>query len=199
MLVSLAKVAKGESVLPTLGFILCVYILYALYKGWTRRHRRQTAPYRQYQRRRRLTLVGGTGVGVGLILLICILGLPGQYENLKSASIISTSWGYDACKPGQVMSTQEILPLKTQGAQCQPVYAYLHPETPPSQLQEAKGVTHSQKGKLHRWGKHYSQGKAHKIRLRSTSKKNKAAAKHRPKHLKHKKKQHSRNLASNKH
>ncbi|MBI4643272.1 MAG: hypothetical protein HY743_05985 [Deltaproteobacteria bacterium] len=113
--------------LPTLGFILCAYGIYALTRVWTRRHRRQFRSFRQVRRRRRLTLAGGTGVGVGIVILISILGLPPQYENLRSASIISASWGQDPGVAGQAMARQEILPIKTQGDSGQPAYAYLHP------------------------------------------------------------------------
>ena len=191
MLLSWSNAVKGESVLPTLGFILCSYVIYALIRAWTRRHRRRFQPYRQWQRRRRITTVGGTGVGVGVIILIFILGLPSQYENLKTANIISASWGYDSLKPGQVMPRQEIMPLKTQDTSGLPVYAYLHPETPPSQLladQKAPSAHHGKKHRLRKPGtrSHTYKAKAHK------SKRSKTSAKHRAKsHKSKKKKAHS--------
>ena len=200
MLLSWTHAAKGESVLPTLGFILCAYAIYALYRAWTQRYRRRIQPYRQWQRKRRITLVGGTGVGVGIIILICILGLPGQYENLRSASIISASWGHDFWNPGQVMPRQEILPLKTQGNPGQPVYAYLHPETPPAQLLADKDAASSEPGKQHRLRKPAPLGKAPKTVVHTTVKKDKPSAKPQAKNLKNKKKKPQlppRNLASN--
>jgi hypothetical protein len=84
--------------------------------------------------------VGGTGVGLGIILLIGIVGIPSQYEHLKTASVVTASWGQDPFAPTQAMQRQEILPLKNHGQQGQPVYAYLHPETPePQSLSEKIG------------------------------------------------------------
>jgi len=122
-------------VLPTLGFILCAYGIYALLRVWSRRHRRQVRYSSRWRQGGRLTLVGGTGVGLGIIILIAILGLPSQYENLTSASIISTSWGHHSLGSGQALPRQENLPIKSQGDPGKPVYAYLHPETPSAQLQ----------------------------------------------------------------
>lgn len=187
MLLSLTNAAKGESVLPTLGFILCAYGIYALCRAWTRRHHRRFQPYRQWRRRRRLTLVGGTGVGVGVIILIAILGLPSQYENLSSASIISTSWGHDSWKSGQVMPRQEILPIKNSDDPGQPVYAYLHPETPPAQLQAEKKAHPSRSMKKQRLRKPAHLGKSSKT-VAHASKKDKTPVKQRTKTHKNNKK-----------
>lgn len=187
MLLSCSNIVKGESVLPTLGFILFAYGIYALVRAWTRRHRRRSQPYRQWQRRRRITTVGGTGVGVGVIILIFILGLPSQYEHLKTASIISASWGYDSLKSGQVMPRQEILPLSTQETTALPVYAYLHPETPPAQLLADKNAPPPRHSKKHRLKKRGRHSHAYKARAHR-SKKSKTSAKHRTKNHKSKKK-----------
>jgi hypothetical protein len=87
-------------------------------------------------------LLGGTGVGLGIVILIAIVGIPSQYDNLKTASIITASWGQDPLMPAHTlaMQRQEILPIKNQSEQGQPAYAYLHPETPvPQFLPEKKG------------------------------------------------------------
>lgn len=120
--------------LPTLGFILCAYGIYAICRAWSRRHRRQVRYCSRWRGGGRLTLVGATGVGVGLIIFISILGLPSRYDNITSASIISTSWGHDPQGSGQTPARQENLPIKNQGEPGRPIYAYLHPETPSSQL-----------------------------------------------------------------
>ncbi|MEW6658365.1 MAG: hypothetical protein AB1424_06870 [Thermodesulfobacteriota bacterium] len=126
--------------LPTLGFVVTAYLLYALFRVWCRHHRKQFQPYRRYRWKGRLGWVGGTGVGLGIIILIAIVGIPSQYENLRTASIVTASWGQDPLMPSQAMQRQEILPIKNQGQQGQPVYAYLHPETPtPQLLSEKKG------------------------------------------------------------
>jgi hypothetical protein len=129
------------------------------------------------RRRRRLTLAGGTGFGVGIIILISILGLPPHYENLRSASIISASWGQD---PGvaEAMPRQEILPLKTQGEPeqpAQPAYAYLHPETPSPQLQAEKNAPSSWPQKNPRLRKAPPRAKTQKTAAK-TPKKEKPAA-----------------------
>ncbi|MBI4796166.1 MAG: hypothetical protein HY790_10100 [Deltaproteobacteria bacterium] len=163
--------------LPTLGFILCAYGIYALTRVWTRRHRRQFRSFRQVRRRRRLTLAGGTGVGVGIVILISILGLPPQYENLRSASIISASWGQDPGVAGQAMARQEILPIKTQGDSGQPAYAYLHPETPPVQMLPEKNAPPSWPKKKPRLRKVAPRAKAQKTVAKAPTKKDKAPSK----------------------
>lgn len=202
MLLSWANAVKGESVLPTLGFILCAYVIYALCRAWTRRYRRRTMPYRQWRRRRQLTLVGGTGVGVGIIILISILGLPSQYEHLNSASIISASWGHDAYNSGRVMPRQEILPIKTQSEPGQPVYASLHPETPQTQLQAGKNAPSSRSGNKQRLRKPVSRGKTLKT-VAPIPKKEKAPGKQQAKNSKNKKKKSppstDQKLAANSH
>jgi len=95
------------------------------------------------RRRTRLALAGGTGLGLGIVILLSILGLPPQYENLRSASIISASWGQDPVGASQALARQEILPIKTQGETGQPAYAYLHPETPSPQMQSDKNAPSS--------------------------------------------------------
>jgi hypothetical protein len=166
-------------VLPTLGFVLSAYLLYALFRAWSRHHHRQFQPYRGYRRKGRLGLVGGTGVGLGIIILVAIVGFPSQYENLRTASIITASWGYESQMPEQGQR-QEILPINNQSEQGQPAYAYLHPETPvPQVLQEKK--SHRSRS-LHKptLRKSGHQGKAHKVTSR-VHKKKKASAKARPK------------------
>lgn len=161
--------------LSTLGFILCAYGIYALARARSSRYRQRFIPYRQLQRKRRLTLVGGTGVGVGIIILISILGLPHQYENLSAASIISSSWGFDAASAGQAATRQEILPLKTQGDSGQPAYVYLHPETPANQLLAEKTASSWPKNKQ-RMSKPTRPGKSAKP-VAQAAKKEKAPAK----------------------
>jgi hypothetical protein len=167
-------------VLPTLGFVLTAYLLYALFRAWSRHHYRQFQPYRGYRRKGRLGLVGGTGVGLGIIILIAIVGFPSQDENLRTASIITASWGYESQMPGQGLQRQEILPIKNQSEQGQPAYAYLHPETPVPQLLPQKKGPRSRS--LHKSTLRNSghQGKAHKVAAR-VHKKKKAATKARPK------------------
>ncbi|MFZ5451900.1 MAG: hypothetical protein ACOZF2_08545 [Thermodesulfobacteriota bacterium] len=187
--------------LPTLGFILCAYGIYALVRAWTRRYRRRFQPYRQWQRRRRITMVGGAGVGVGIIILIFILGLPSQYNHLKTASIISTSWGHDSFKPGQVMPRQEIMPLTNEDASGLPVYAYLHPETPPAQLLADQKAPSARHGIKHRLRKPVPRSQAYKATAHK-AKKSKTSAKHRGKNPPSKKKKaHSsaKKLAANSH
>jgi len=149
-------------VLPTLGFILCAYGIYALLRVWSRRHRRQ-ARYSSRWQGGRLTLVGGTGVGLGIIILIAILGLPPQYKNLSSASIISTSWGYHSLGSGQDPPRQENQPIKSQGDPGKPVYAYLHPETPSAQLQPEERAPAPRPLHKPKFVKPRHQGKAPKV------------------------------------
>jgi hypothetical protein len=121
-------------VLPTLGFILCAYGIYALIRVWSRLHRRQGRVSSRLWRGGRLGLIGATGLGLGFIILISFLGLPSRYDNISAASIISASWGHESWGAVPARTLQEYLPLKNQGDPGRPVYAYLHPETPPPQL-----------------------------------------------------------------
>ena len=135
-------------------------------------------------------MVGGTGVGVGTIILIFILGLPSHYEHLKTTNVISASWGYDSIKPGQVMPSQEILPLCTQESGGLPVYAYLHPETPPSQLLADKNAPPTRQLKKRRLRKRISRRHAFKSKAHR-SKRHKSSAKSRARKHKSKNKRHS--------
>jgi hypothetical protein len=182
-----ATLPNGELVLPTLAFILCAYGTYALIRAWTRRNRRRFQPYQLLRRRRQLTLVGSTGVGVGIIILIAILGLPSQYGNLSSAGLISASWGQFASHSGQVMPSQEIMPIKPQTDSGQPVYASLHPGTPAAQFQEGKNASFPRPGNKTRLKKPGSPGKSLKTAV-PVPKKEKAAAKQQAKNPKNKKK-----------
>ncbi len=173
--------------LPTLAFILCAYGTYALIRAWTKRNRRRFQPYQMLRRRKQLTLVGSTGVGVGIIILIAIIGLPSQYGNLSTAGIISASWERDSYSSGQVMPSQEILPIKPQTDAGQPVYASLHPETPASQFQEGKNASFPRPGSKSRLKKPGSPGKTLKT-VAPIAKKEKAAAKPQAKTPKNKKK-----------
>ena len=123
--------------LPTLGFIICAYGIYAFLRAWSRRPTRRIRPYRR-RPRRRLTLVGGAGLGAGCLIVLAIVGLPTHSDNLRHASMISLGVGEDLLAAGQP-SRQESFPLKNQGEPGQPVYAYLHPETPPAQLLTENG------------------------------------------------------------
>jgi hypothetical protein len=124
--------------------------------------------------------VGGTGVGVGIIILIAIVGLPSQYEHLKSASIISTSWGFDAWSD-QGTPRQEILPIKTQGDSGQPAYASLHPETPATQLLSAQKAPSSWPQKKPRLRKPAPRVKAPNTVAKAPTQKDKAPSKPRAK------------------
>lgn len=189
MLLSCISPFKGEPLLPTLGFILCAYVIFALSKAWTRRYRRGFHPYGRWQRRSRITTMGGAGVGAGVIILICILGLPSRYENLGAANIISASWGDDSWKAGQVMSRQEIPPLKTQGDSGLPVYAYLHPETPADQLLADNNALPARPGEKYGLRKPLTRDQASKVRAKiHHPKKNKVTSKHRTENQKSKKK-----------
>lgn len=159
--------------LPTLGFVLAAYLLYALYRAWSRHHRRQFRPYSRYRWKGRTVLVGGTGVGLGAVILISILGLPAPEENLRTAGFISASWGHEAWRSDPGMQRQEILPTKNQSDPGHPAYAYLHPETPAAQLppeQTAPGPRRLQKPSLR---KPVPQGKALKTIARVPPKKDK--------------------------
>ena len=126
--------------LPTLIFVVCAYLVYALYSVWSGCHRKQFLIYKYQRPRVSLGWVGGTGVGLGIIILLCIVGLPYQDENLRTASLISAAWLQDPVMPALAMHSQESFPLKNQMEQGQPAYAYLHPESPALQMLPEKRV-----------------------------------------------------------
>lgn len=155
--------------LPTLGFIICAYGIYALLRAWSRRPTRRIRPYHRVPRRR-LTLVGGAGLGAACLIFFAIVGLPTHSDNLRSASLISIGFGEDLLTAGQP-SRPESFPLKNQGEPGQPIYAYLHPETPPAQLLKEKGPPPARSfPKPRRLGKPAPTGKALKTIARAPKK-----------------------------
>lgn len=119
--------------LPTLVFILWAYGMYALITAWSRR---QGGKYRERNRWRRygwLTMAGTTAAGVGLVIWLSLS--PAQREeDLKFAGFLeSLGWG-DGWAAQKSDRRLEPLPIKGQGPGEQPVYTYLHPETPPNQM-----------------------------------------------------------------
>ncbi len=159
--------------LPTLIFVACAYLVYALFRVWSRCHRKQFLPYKCQRRRVRLGWVGGTGVGVGIIILLCIIGLPYQDENLRTASIISATWVQDPVVPALAMQHQESFPLKNQIEQGQPAYAYLHPESPSLQVLPEKKAHRPRR--LHKAGMKHAGHAAKTVKVVTTgSKKEKA-------------------------
>ncbi|MHB8068253.1 MAG: hypothetical protein ACYDIC_10180 [Desulfobaccales bacterium] len=134
--------------LPTLIFVVCAYLVYALVRICSGHNRKQFQPYKCHRSKARLGWIGGTGVGLGIIILLFIVGLPCQDDNLRTASIISATWVQEPVMPAQAMQRQEMFPLKNQIEQGQPAYAYLHPETPAPQMlpeKKARGPRRLQK------------------------------------------------------
>ena len=115
-------------------------------------------------------MVGGAGIGAGCLILLAIVGLPTHSENLRYASMISLGIGEDLLAAGQP-SRPESFPLKNQGEPGQPVYAYLHPETPPAQLLTENGARPARSfPKPRRLGKAAPPGKALKTIARAPKK-----------------------------
>ncbi len=121
--------------LPTLIFILGAYLLYALFTAWPRRHNGHLRARRRWRRFGRLTLAGGLGLGLGLILWFFLSPDP-QQRDLKLAGFLGTGWAEGWL--GQADRRLEYPQVKSQGPGDQPVYALLHPETPPTQLSQEK-------------------------------------------------------------
>jgi hypothetical protein len=124
---------KGELVVPTIGFILCAYLVYALLRGMVRRGGRL------YRRRhpwpqRRLTLAGGAGVGAGFLIFLAIAVIPAPSGNFQYAGMITPGWEEEMPPSSRKPVRQEFPPIKVSGNPGRPIYAYLHPETPAPQL-----------------------------------------------------------------
>ncbi|MDP3181598.1 MAG: hypothetical protein Q8M54_02130 [Desulfobaccales bacterium] len=119
--------------LPTLAFILGAYGMYALITAWSRR---QGGKFKGRHRSRRygwLTLAGSTALGLGLILWLC-LPPDHQEQNLRFAGFLGGLGWEDGGTAAKTERPLESLPIKGQGSGDKPVYAYLHPETPPQQI-----------------------------------------------------------------
>lgn len=121
--------------LPTLIFILGAYLVYALVTVWPRRHNGSLRTRTRWRRFGRLTLAGGLAVGLGLLLWFFLF--PEQPpQELKLVDFLGTGWAEGWL--GQADSRLEYPQVKSQGPGDQPVYALLHPETPPVQLSQEK-------------------------------------------------------------
>lgn len=126
---------EGISLVPTLLFIVGVYSFYALFIFWTRsRRRRLPGPPRGSASRLARASVA--------VLLIGILGIavrvfspdPDKDKTVYLSGIIGPAG------VGLLMSRGEPLPEKPpvadKGPGSHPVYALLHPETPPTLMPE---------------------------------------------------------------
>jgi hypothetical protein len=162
--------------LPTLGFILLAYGIYALITFWSRR---QGGKYRGRSRARRygwLTFAGSTAVGLGLVLWVS-LSPEQRGQNLKFAGFLGSMGWADGWAGQKTDRPLESLPIKSQGPGDQPAYASLHPETPAEQLGPEKKPLPPRplrKPKLQKLPK--SQAKGGKVAT-SAAKKDKASSK----------------------
>lgn len=123
--------------LPTLAFILWAYGVYALISAVSRRKSGYHRGRSRRPRYGRLALVGSVAVGLALVLW---LALPQDQEdkNLKLAGFLGTVWAEGW--PDKVDKPLEYPPLKAQKPGAQPVYALLHPETPPIHVKPEKAA-----------------------------------------------------------
>ena len=121
--------------LPTLVFILWAYGMYALISAYAGRKGakfRTRGPGRRYGW---LALAAGGLVGLGLTVLLA-QSFDEQDHNLKLAGFLGTVWAEGW--PDKVDQRVEYPPIKGAAAGDQPVYSLLHPGTSPADLAQEK-------------------------------------------------------------
>ncbi len=121
--------------LPTLVFILWAYGMYALISALAGRKGskfRARGPGRRYGW---LALAAGGLVGLGLTVVLA-QSFNEQDHNLKLAGFLGTVWAEGW--PDKVNQRVEYPPIKGTAAGAQPVYALLHPGTSPAELAQEK-------------------------------------------------------------
>jgi hypothetical protein len=122
-------------VLPTLVFILWAYGMYALISTLAGRKGakfRARGPGRRYGW---LALAAGGLVGLGLTVVLA-QSFNEKDHNLKLAGFLGTVWAEGW--PDQVDRGVEYPPIKDTAAGEQPAYALLHPGTAPAELAQKK-------------------------------------------------------------
>lgn len=135
--------------LPSILFFLAVYALYALVLAWCSRQRfhfrDKAAP------RPRWVVLARGAVALGLILALVFWLKPDtDLPQPRLAGILGLSPGEELPARGSLSPVAEI-PLKEPEGKGQPVYALLHPESPPTLLppQKLPVATRARKGQEH--------------------------------------------------
>lgn len=127
--------------LPTVLFIIVAYILYALVVGWCRWQRFRFLERQSRTRPRWLTLAGGAA-SLGLLCYVIFWMAPdAPGQNMRLANILGVAEGkawLEKKEISQRAPLQSPLQLEQRQPDGQPVYAVLHPESPPSLLPPAK-------------------------------------------------------------
>ncbi len=164
--------------LPTLVFILWAYGMYALISTLTGRKGskfRARGPGRRYGW---LALGAGGLVGLGLTVVLA-QPFAEKDHNLKLAGFLGTVWAEGW--PDKVDQRVEYPPIKGTAAGDQPVYALLHPGTSPADLAQEKTAPKPRpikKPKVHKAPAPQAKGAKPTVQI---AKKDKGAAKGKPK------------------
>jgi hypothetical protein len=130
--------------LPTVLFIIAAYTVYALVVGWCRWQRSRFLDRRGKTRPRWLTVAGGAVILGVLLWIIFWLAPAASDHNLRLAGILGVSEGRAWLAEKDIFQKFS-LHLDQEPTNGQPVYAFLHPESPPSLLPPAKppvGIKH---------------------------------------------------------
>jgi hypothetical protein len=122
-------------VLPTLIFILWAYGMYALISSLSGRKGSRFRPRSPWKKYGWLGLVGGVALGAGLIVVLA-QSFDEHNHHLKLAGFLGTVWAEGW--PDKVERRVEEPPVKGTSSGDQPVYALLHPGTPPAKLAQEK-------------------------------------------------------------
>lgn len=163
-----------------MAFILWAYGMYALFSIISHRKNGYPRGRSRWRRYGWLTLAGSLGAGLGVI---CWLSFTPDQENhrLKLAGFLGTVYAQGWLE--QVDRPPECLLEKNQAQNPgkQPVYALLHPETPPTQVAPEKKGPKPRPNRKHQVGETSKvPGKGSKI-VAAPSKKDKPVAKNRVK------------------
>jgi hypothetical protein len=117
--------------LPTILFIIAAYTLYALVLGWCQWQRSRFLDRPSKARSRWLTRAGSALI-LGLLLWVILwLAPPAPEQNLRLAGILGVTEG-EVWLAKKDMAPTVPLQLDQKPPNGQPVYALLHPESPPS-------------------------------------------------------------------
>lgn len=127
--------------LPTVLFIIVAYSLYALVVGWCRWQKFRFLERPSRGRPRWLTLVGGAAI-LGLLCYVIFWMTPAAPDqDMRLANMLGVADGKAWLEKKEIFQKtawQVPLPLKQRQPNGQPVYAVLHPESPPSLVPPAK-------------------------------------------------------------
>jgi len=159
---------RKKILLPTILFILAAYGIYALIVAWCRRQNYRFQRTQAKARPRWVTLAGGAIILGFTLWLIFWLTPPTQGQKVSLAGILGLTEG-EARLASKAAPHKPLPSLRQQQPGGEPVYAHLHPTSPPTLSPPTKPSTGTKLRKLKR--KRTSAFKSKKAKVRSKRKK----------------------------